>query len=104
MDVLCTFKIKKGSQNLEYGCTKDQLPYQNQYKDTKPQSETSSVLQSPKSGHKGHGCFLHLRSQYREPKFRIRVNQQPVTISKSILGEQTPVRNLQRPPNPKIRT
>ena len=24
MDVLCTFKIKEESQNLEYGCTKDQ--------------------------------------------------------------------------------
>ena len=24
MDVLCTFKIKKDSQNLDNGCTKDQ--------------------------------------------------------------------------------
>ena len=24
MDVLCTFKVKIESQNLEYGCTKDQ--------------------------------------------------------------------------------
>merc|ERR1712082_34605 len=56
MDVLCTFKIKLESQNSEYGCTKDQGPYPNQDQDAKPQSGTSSVLQSPKSGLKGHGC------------------------------------------------
>ena len=38
MDVLCTFKIKIESQNFEYGWTKDQQPYQNQYQDAKPQS------------------------------------------------------------------
>merc|ERR1712112_695593 len=59
MDVLCTFKIKIESQNSEYGCTKDQCPYPNQYQDAKPQSGTSSVLQSPRSGQKGHGCSLH---------------------------------------------
>ena len=30
MDVLCTFKIKIESQNLDHGCVKDQLPYPNQ--------------------------------------------------------------------------
>ena len=29
MDFLCTFKIKIESQNLEYGCTKDQWSYPN---------------------------------------------------------------------------
>ena len=48
MDVLCIFKIKKESQKLENACTKDQWPYPDQYQNTKPQSETSSVLQSPK--------------------------------------------------------
>ena len=37
MDVLCTFKIKIESQKSEYGCTKDQWPYPNQYQDAKPQ-------------------------------------------------------------------
>ena len=60
MDVFCTLKIKMESQNSEQGCMKDQLPYTNQYQDAKPQSGTSSVLQSPKSGLKGHGCSLHL--------------------------------------------
>merc|ERR1712082_77958 len=46
MDVLCTFKINIESQNSEYGCTKDQCPYQNEYQDTKPQSGTSSTLLS----------------------------------------------------------
>merc|ERR1711954_99838 len=155
MDVLCTFKIKLERQNSEYGGTKDQWPYPNQYWDAKPQSGTSSILQSPKSGLEGHGCSLHLQSQYREPKFGIwvyqrpypnqyqdanpqsgtssvlqrprsglqghgcslhlqsqdreskfgiSVYQRPVTISKSISGCQTPVRNLQYPPKPQIRT
>merc|ERR1711954_417360 len=44
MDVLCTFKIKIESQNLEYMCTRDQTPYPNHYQDAKPQSGTSSIL------------------------------------------------------------
>ena len=48
MDVLCTFKIKIESQNLDHGCTKDQQFYANQEKDVKHHSGTSSVLQSPK--------------------------------------------------------
>ena len=39
MDVLCTFKIKIESQDLDHGCVKDQGPYQNQDQDAKPQSE-----------------------------------------------------------------
>ena len=45
--------------------------YPNQYQDAKPQSGTSSILQSPKWGLKGHGCSLHLQNQDREPKFGI---------------------------------
>merc|ERR1712081_15326 len=78
MDLLCTFKIKIESQNLAYGCTKYQRPYPNQYQDAKPQSGTSSNLQSPKSGLKCHGCYLHLQNQDREPKFGICVYQRPV--------------------------
>ena len=47
MDVLCTFKIKLESQNSDHGYIIDQWPYLNQDLDAKPQSETSSVLQSP---------------------------------------------------------
>ena len=80
MDSLCTFRIKIGSQNLEYECTKDQRPYQNQYNDAKPQSGTSSLLNSPKSGLKGHKCSLQLQNKDREPKIRIWVYQRPLTI------------------------
>merc|ERR1712114_169103 len=104
MDVLCTFKIKIESRNLEHGYIKDKWPYPNQDQDAKPQSGTSSILQSPKSGLKGHGCSLHLRNQDREPRFRIWVYQRPVTISKSRSRCQTPVKNLQRPPKPQIST
>merc|ERR1712082_395463 len=75
MDVLCIFKIKIESQNLDHGCIKDQRPYPNQDQDAKPQSGTSSVLQSPKSGLKGCVCSLHLQNEDREPKFGIWVYQ-----------------------------
>ena len=104
MDVLCTFKIKIESQNLDHGCIKDQWPYPNQDQDAKPQSGTSSILQSPKWGLKGHGCSLHLQNQDREPKFGSWVYQRTVTISKSRSRCQTPVRNLQSPPKPQMRT
>ena len=48
MDALCSIKIKIESQNLDHGCIKDQWPYPNQDQDAKPQSGTSSILQSPK--------------------------------------------------------
>ena len=104
MDVLCTFKIKIESQNSDHGCIKDQWPYPNQDQDAKPQSGTSSILQSPKWGFKGHGCSLHLQNQDREPKFGSWVCQRPVTIFKSRSKCQTPVRNLQHPPKPQMRT
>ena len=94
MDVLCTFKIKIESQKLEHRCIKEQGPYPNKDENVKPQSGTSSILQSPKPGLKGHGCSLHLQNQDREPKFKTWVYQRPVTISKSISGCQTPVRTL----------
>ena len=88
MDVLCTLKIKIESHKFDHGYIKDQWPYPNQYQDAKPQSGTSSILQSPKWGLKGHGCSLHLQNQDREPKFKIWAYQRPVSISKSISGCQ----------------
>merc|ERR1711954_297898 len=104
IDVLCTFKIKIESQNLDHGYIKDQQPYLNQYQDAKPQSVTSSILQSPKCGLKGHGYSLHLQNEDREPKFGSWVYQRPVTISKSRSRCQTPLRNLQHPPKHQMRT
>ena len=49
MDVLCTFKIKLESWNLDNGCIKDQWPYPNQDQDVEPQSGSSSILQSPQA-------------------------------------------------------
>ena len=45
IDFLCTLKIKKESQNSEHW-TLDKWKYPNQNKDAKPQSGTSSILQS----------------------------------------------------------
>ena len=50
LDVLCALKIKIESKNLDYGYVRDQWPYPNKDLDAKPQSETSSILKSPKSG------------------------------------------------------
>ena len=104
MDVLCNLKIKIESQYLNRGYTKEQWTYQNQDPDDKSQSGTSSILQNPKSGLKGHGCSLQLKKQHRKTKFRTRVYQRPVTISESETRCQTPVRNLQHPPKPQMRT
>ena len=49
--------------------------------DDKPQPGTSIILQSTKSGLKGHVCSLHLQNQDRESKFGTWVYQRPVTIS-----------------------
>ena len=104
MDVLCTFKIKKENQNLDHDCIKDQWPYPNQDQDAKPQSGTSSIIQSPKWWPKGHECSLHLQNQDREQKFGTWVYQRPVTISKSRSRCQTPVNDLQYPQKTQIRT
>merc|ERR1712081_25911 len=104
MDVLCTLRLKIESQKLDHGCIKDKCPYPNQDRDAKPQSGTSSILQSPKWGLKGHECSLHLQNQDSEPKFGTWVYERPVTISKQRLRYQTPVRNILHPPKPQIRT
>ena len=81
MDLLCSFKIKIQSQNSDHGYIKDQWPYLNQDQDDKSQSETSSILQSPKWGIKGHGCSLHLQNQDRESKLGSWLTHRLVTIS-----------------------
>ena len=103
MDVLCTFKIKIESPNLDYGCVKDQWLYPNEDLDAKPKSGTSSILQSAKWVLKGHRCSLQLQNQDRETKFRSWVYQRPVTISNSRSRCETPIRNLHSPPKPQIR-
>ena len=100
-DVLCTFTIKIERPNSKHVCIKDCWPYCYQDQHAKPQSRSSSILQSPKWELKGHGCFLHLQNQSRETKVATWVYQTQVTILKSTSGTHSPVRNLQCPPNPK---
>ena len=64
MDVLCTFKIKIESQNLEHG-TWDKWQYPNQDKDTIPYLWTFAIIQSFNSRHRGNGCSLQLQNQDR---------------------------------------
>ena len=75
---LC-LKIKTESQNLEYWCIKDHCPYGNNDQDVKPQSETSSILQSPKSGLKGHWCSLPFKIKNKTPN----PSQEPPASSES---------------------
>ena len=49
MEVLCTFRTKIESQNLDHGYMKEQWPYLNQDQDAKPQLGSSSILRSLKS-------------------------------------------------------
>ena len=77
MSVLCTFKIKIKSQNLDHGCMINLYPYQNQDQDSKLYSGTVGVLQSPKSGLKGHGFSMHLKNKDTKPKFGSWVHQRP---------------------------
>ena len=58
MDVVCTFKIKIESQNSDHWYIKDQWPYPNQDPYAKPQSGTSSILQSTKWGLIGHDVLF----------------------------------------------
>ena len=57
MYVLCPFNIMMESQILDNGCIKNQWPYPNQDQGAKPQSGTSSLLQSPKWWLKDYGCI-----------------------------------------------
>ena len=104
IDVLCTFKIRIESQNFYHRYIKDQGPNPNQYQNAKPQSGTSSILQSPKLGLIGHACSLRLQNQDTGTKFGTLVYQRPGTISKSRSRCQTPVRNLQHSQKPQIGT
>ena len=47
MDVLCTFKIKIESQNLEHGFIKDQWPYPSKIKIPNPSQEPQASSKAP---------------------------------------------------------
>ena len=82
----------------------DFWPYPNKDQDDRPQWGTSSILQSPISGFKGHRSSLRLQNQDRKPKFGTWVYKRPMTLPKSRSRCQTPFRNLQHPSKPPMRT
>ena len=100
-DVFCTFKIKIERKKIALVYPE---PYPNRDEDTEPKTGNVSILQSPESGLKGHGCSLHLQNQVREPKFGTCVYQRPISISKLRSRPQRPNKNLQHPPKPEFRT
>ena len=89
IDVPCAFKIKIEIQNLENRVIKDQWRYWYKNLDVKPQLGTSSILQSPKSGHKGQGCFLHLqiKMQSQSLEYGSIKDQWKYTMLKNITSE-----------------
>ena len=89
IDVLCTLKIKIESKNLAHGCIKGQWPYRSHDQHAKPQSITSSFLQSPKWRLKGHGCFC---------TFKIKIEGQ--YLDHGHLKDQWPHPNKIKMPNP----
>ena len=94
MDVLCTFKIKIESLNLDNGCIKDKWPYPNRDQDARSKSGTSSPHRTPEWGLEGHGCSLHLQN------FGTLVYHRPVTVFKYRSRCQNHNKNLQCPPKP----
>ena len=75
MDVHFSFKIKIENKNFEHRFIKEQWQYPDPDQESKFQSETSSIVQSPKSGLRGQWCSLCLQNQDRKPKYRTQVNQ-----------------------------
>ena len=104
MDVLCTFKLKMESQNLDHGCVTDQRRSLYQDSDSYIQSGTSSMLQSCIYGLSRHGGPLQLQNHDRKTNFGKLVFQSPVTISKSRSICKIQVRNLGQPPMLQIST
>ena len=51
MDVLCSFKIKIESQNLDQGCIKYQWPYPNQDQHANPSQESLASTNAQGSAH-----------------------------------------------------
>ena len=60
MDILCNFKIKIKSHNMDVTKTSDHIQIQDQ--DVNSQLETYSILKSPKSGLKRHKYYLALQN------------------------------------------
>ena len=58
MDILCTFKIKIVSQNLDLGVIKDQWPYPNQDQDPKPRTGTPESPDTRNQDLKDMMCIL----------------------------------------------
>ena len=64
MYVLCTFKMKKESKNLEYGCIKDQGPYPNEDQDAKlPSQEPPAPIKAPNKDFKDIDVFALSKSR-----------------------------------------
>ena len=103
-NVCCTFKIKRKRVKIWIMGVSVQWPHLNKNQDAKPQSGNFSILQSSKWEFKEHGCSLHQQNQNEQPKFGSLVYHTPVTISKSRLRCQTPVKNLQHLPKPQMKT
>ena len=103
MDVLCTFKFKIESKNSGHGVSEIIDHIQIKIKMSKP-SQKFQCSPKPKIRTLRTCMFFAPSNSRQRAKFGIWVYQRPVTISNSISGCQTPVRNLQRPPKPQIRT
>ena len=63
MDVLCTFKIKIESINLDHGCIKDQWPYPNQNQDANPSQEPPASSKPPNEDLKAWMFFASSKSR-----------------------------------------
>ena len=84
------------------GISKTSYCIQIKFKMPNPSQEPTASSKSPNQDLKD--MFFAPSNQDREQRFSTWVYQRPVTISKSRSRCQNPVRNLQRPPEPQMRT
>merc|ERR1712081_52490 len=93
MNVLCTFKIRIESQNSDHRYIKNPVTSQEPPVSSKAPNEDLTDMD----------VFCTFKID-RQPKFRSLVYKRPSTIFYSRSRCQTPVRNIQHPPKPQMRT
>ena len=100
IDVLCTLKIKIENQDSDYGYMKTSYHIQIKIKIPNPSQESPVSSKAPNEDPKDMNvlCTFNIKIE------RQNWDQRPAIISKSRSRFQTPLRNLQHPPKPQMRT
>ena len=107
MDVLCTFKIKIESQNLECGCIKNQWPSpnQDQYPNSSQELPASSKFQKEDLKDMDVLCTFRIKIEHKTYDVEYIINLWPnPNQDQDNKIYQIPARKLQQPPKSQMRT